>query len=174
MQTKSTLSRRHWLAAGALAALAGPALATEPQHKPWPRQRATPSVQLPSLDGSTWTLADARGQPLLLNFWASWCEPCRTEMPSLQQLALQHRAQGLQLMAVNFKEGDPAIRRFIAATALNLPVLCDRDGAAAKSFGVRTFPSTVGIDRQGRTRFIVVGECDWSSPQAQGWAASLL
>jgi thiol-disulfide isomerase/thioredoxin len=174
MHVKTPISRRRLLVAGALAALGGPALATEPQHKPWPRQRATPGVQLPALDGSVWKLASARGRPVLLNFWASWCEPCRTEMPSLQQLALQHQAQGLQLMAVNFKEGDAAIRRFLAATALDLPVLCDRDGAVAKAFGVHAFPSTVAIDRQGRVRFIVVGECDWSSPKAQGWAASLL
>jgi thiol-disulfide isomerase/thioredoxin len=173
MHVKPLINRRHWLG-GALAALGTPAFATEPQHRPWPRQRAMPAVQLPALDGTVWKLADARGKPVLLNFWASWCEPCRTEMPSLQQLAAQFGPQGLQLMAVNFKEGDPAIRRFMAATALDLPVLCDRDGAVARSFGLSAYPSTVAIDRQGRGRFIVVGECDWGSPTAQGWAASLL
>jgi thiol-disulfide isomerase/thioredoxin len=172
--TTPVASRRQWLAALASAALAWPALATEALRQPWPRQRRSPVVRLPTLDGGEWTLESVRGKPVLLNFWASWCEPCRTEMPSLQQLAARHQAQGLQLMAVNFKEGERAIRRFMAATDLDLPVLSDRDGALAKAFGVRAFPSTVAIDRQGKVRFIVVGECDWSSPVAQGWAESLL
>jgi peroxiredoxin len=177
MHVKTTTSggnRRQWLAAVAAAAIGWPALATEPLRQEWPRKRATPAVRLPALEGGEWSLDSARGKPVLLNFWASWCEPCRTEMPSLQQLAAQHQAQGLQLMAVNFKEGERAIRRFLAATNLDLPVLSDRDGALAKAFGVRAFPSTVAIDRQGKVRFVVVGECDWSSPQAQRWAASLL
>ncbi|MBK0391360.1 TlpA family protein disulfide reductase [Ramlibacter algicola] len=169
------ISRRRWLAAAAGAPWALPAFAEQgSQHRAWPRQRATPSLQLPALDGTTWSLAAARGKPVLLNWWASWCEPCRAEMPSLQQLAAQHQGQGLQVMAVNFKEGEHAVRKFLGATGLSLPVLYDRDGAAAKSFGVRIFPSTVGIDRQGRARFVVTGEVDWAGADARRWVAALL
>jgi thiol-disulfide isomerase/thioredoxin len=126
------------------------------------------------LDGGTWTLAAARGRPVLLNFWASWCEPCRAEMPSLQQLGAQHEAKGLQIVAINFREGESAVQRFIAKTALRLPVLYDRDGAAAKALGVRTFPSTVAIGRDGKAKFVVTGEVDWSSPSVERWVEALL
>jgi thiol-disulfide isomerase/thioredoxin len=167
-------NRRQWLAVAACAAWTWPAFAGDDQRRSWPRGRTTPALQLPSLDGAAWTLAGARGRPLLLNFWASWCEPCRAEMPSLQQLAAQHQVEGLQVMAINFREGESAVRRFMTTTGLSLPVLYDRDGAAAKAFGVRTFPSTVAIDRRGRARFVVTGEVDWSSPAVQRWMAALL
>ena len=77
-------------------------------------------------------------------------------------------------MAINFREGEAAVRRFMTTTALSLPVLYDRDGAAAKAFGVRTFPSTVAIDRRGQARFVVMGEVDWASPAVQRWLAALL
>jgi thiol-disulfide isomerase/thioredoxin len=111
---------------------------------------------------------------VLLNFWASWCEPCRQEMPSLEWLAVRRRDQGLQVMAINFRETDAAVRRFLEPMAFSLPVLRDRDGAAAKAFGVRVFPSTVLIDRRGRARSVVVGECDWESPAAERWLAAVI
>jgi peroxiredoxin len=170
------VTRRRWLAAAcaAYAGCAWPQEAEGARRTPWPRQRPTPALQLPRLDEGSWNLASARGQPVLLNFWATWCEPCRTEMPSLEQLAARHQAQGLQVLAVNFKEGEAAMRRFIANTGLRLPVLQDRDGAAAKAFGVRIFPSTVAIDRRGRAAFVVVGGFDWAGAVAQDWLAPLL
>ena len=170
----SSSNRRQWLSAAACAAWTWPALARDDPTRPWPGGRTTPPLQLPGVDGTAWSLAAARGSPVLLNFWASWCEPCRAEMPSLQRLAAQHKAQGLQVMAINFREGEAAVRRFMTTTALSLPVLYDRDGAAAKAFGVRTFPSTVAIDRRGQARFVVVGEVDWASPAVQRWLAALL
>jgi thiol-disulfide isomerase/thioredoxin len=177
MQVKAAMTptnRRSWLAAAACTVLAWPAVASYEQRRPWPRGRGTPSLELPALDGEVWTLAAARGHPVLLNFWASWCEPCRAEMPSLQQLAARHEAEGLQVVAINFREGERAVRRFIAATGLRLPVLYDRDGAAAKSLDVHTFPSTVAIGRDGKAKFVVRGEVDWSSPSVQRWVEALL
>ena len=171
--TKST-TRRRWLATAACAAWAGPVPGADGQFHPWPRQRPTPALQLPGQDGKPWSLAAQKGQPLLLNFWASWCEPCRSEMPSLELLATRHEAQGLQVMAVNYRETDAAVRRFVDATSLSLPVLRDRDGGAAQSFGVRTFPSTVAINRRGQVLSIAVGECDWASPAARQWVGAVL
>jgi thiol-disulfide isomerase/thioredoxin len=177
MQVKAPATftdRRRWLAAAAGTLLAWPAFANDQQRRPWPRGRGTPALELPALDGGGWSLDSARGRPMLLNFWASWCEPCRAEMPSLQQLAAQHEAKGLQVMAINFREGESAVRRFIAGTALRLPVLYDRDGAAAKALGVHTFPSTVAVGRDGKAKFVVTGEVDWSSPVVQRWVEALL
>jgi thiol-disulfide isomerase/thioredoxin len=163
----------------ALLALAGLSVAwsagaAEPQRHEWPRQRPTPDLALPKADGSAWRLSTLSGQPVLLNFWASWCEPCRVEMPSLERLARGHEAQGLQVVAVNYREGDDSVQRFVESTGLHLPVLVDRDGTAAKALGVRAFPSTVAIDREGRARFTVLGECDWESPVALRWLAAIL
>ena len=173
MTAALTTTRRRWLAATACAAWAVPAFSEGEQRRDWPRGRATPSVQLPMLDGGAWTLAGVRGRPVLLNFWATWCEPCRAEMPSLQQLATRHQAQGLQVLAINFREADSTVRRFMATTALGLPVLLDADGGAAKAFGVHTFPSTVGVDRAGKARYVVTGEVDWAGPQAERWIEAL-
>lgn len=169
------LQRRSWLAASLGLAAPWPTLAVGAQFQqpqPWSR-KTSPSLQLPDLDGAVWSLAAQRGKPVLLNFWASWCEPCRSEMPSLEQLALRHKDRGLQVLAVNYREGTAAVRRFIDATALQLPVLRDVDGRAARAFGVHIFPSSVAINRLGQVRFVVVGECDWSSPAASRWVNAL-
>lgn len=168
--------RRRLLLAFALSGLAAHAQAGEawPTPRPWPRGRATPPLDLPGYESRSWSLASARGQVVLLNFWASWCEPCRTEMPSLELLAQRHEADGLQVIAVNFRETDAAIRRFMALMPITLPILRDADGAAARAYGARVFPTTVAIDRAGRAAFSVVGECEWNGPQARAWLAPLL
>ena len=130
-------------------------------HKPWPPQRPTPALHLLTLGGAAWTLASQRGHPLLLNFWASWCEPCRSELPLLEKAAAAWRDAGLRVVAVNFRESEAAVRRYLGSIPLSLPVLRDADGNAAHAFGLNIFPGTVAIDRQGRTRFIEVGELDW-------------
>jgi len=148
--------------------------ADEQRFVPWPRQRALPALQLPLHEGGSWRLAAQQGKPVLLNFWASWCEPCRSEMPALELVATRHEAQGLQVMAVNFRETDSAVKRFLESTGLSLPVLRDRDGAAAQAFGARAFPFSVGIHRSGQARWSVMGEIDWASPAARQAVQALL
>jgi thiol-disulfide isomerase/thioredoxin len=144
------------------------------QRRPWPRGASTPTLDLPTWDGPPWSLGTARGQVVLLNFWASWCEPCRAEMPSLELLAERHTRDRVQVMAVNFRETDGAIRRFLAQTDCSLPILRDVDGGAARDWGVRVFPSTVVIGRDGRATFTVIGELDWTGAEARAWIAPLL
>jgi thiol-disulfide isomerase/thioredoxin len=169
------LRRRRCLRALACVPWAWSAMAaSDPQRESWPRKRATPSIELPSLDGSTWRLPAAKGRTVLLNFWASWCGPCREEMASLQALADRHRAEGLQVMAVNFREADATVRKFVEETLLALPVLLDRDGTTAKAFDVHVFPSTVIVDRSGRVSSIVVGASDWMRAPAYDWVRAAL
>ena len=176
------MSRPSWTRrraiAWALAPWAGAASAASPdgelvQH-PWPPRRPTPPLVLPRWQGAPWTLAAQRGRPVLLNFWASWCEPCRAEMPALEALARRHQAEGLQVMAVNFREQDAAVARFLEHTPLSLPVLLDRSGDAARAFGVRIFPSTAAIDRRGHVLSVAVGEYDWSAEPARRWLSAVL
>ena len=169
------LSRRTLLTA-VLGGAAGVRAAELPNvpRRPWPRGTLTPTFDLPAWEGPPWSLASARGQVVLLNFWASWCEPCRAEMPSLELLAERHTRDRVQVMAVNFRETDGAIRRFLAQTDCLLPILRDADGGAASAFGVRIFPSTVVIGRDGRAAFTVIGELDWTGAEARAWIATLL
>lgn len=171
--------------AGTAAALAGvpvrghaqqPAVSTEggAQKRPWPAGKAVPEVALPAWDGPAWRLADQRGQVVVLNFWASWCEPCRAEMPSLELLAARHEKDRLQVVAVNFRETDAALRRFLSSMTVMLPILRDADGAVAKAWGVRVFPTTAVIGRDGRVAFVVTGEVDWTGAEARRWIEPLL
>lgn len=157
------------------AGVVGPAHAADtPAPQPWPAARPTPALQLPQHQGPTWSLAAQRGRVLLLNFWASWCEPCRSEMPSLELLAQRHEAERFDVVAINHRETDAAIARFLALMPITLPILRDADGGAARAFGVRIFPTTVAIGRDGRAAFSVVGEADWNGPDARRWLAPLL
>jgi thiol-disulfide isomerase/thioredoxin len=174
-------ARRGWLhsALGGVAAIGSSRLALaadapSPSRRAWPAQRATPSLNLPSEDGPLWTLASVRGQVVLLNFWASWCEPCRSEMPTLALLATRFENRGLQVVTVNFRETDAALRRYSESAPLGLLILRDRDGAAAKAWRVRTFPTTFAIDRRSAVAFSVVGEADWNAPPALRWVSDLL
>ncbi len=162
------------LALGAIGTGATAQAVAAPIHRAWPKAQATPPLALADLDGSPWRLAEHRGEVVVLNFWASWCQPCLAELPSLEQLAREHAAKRLSVLAVNFREGEPAIRRFLQRQPLALPVLRDADGDVAKAWAVRIFPTTVVVDRSGRVAFSIVGECDWAGPQAQGWLVPLL
>lgn len=170
------MDRRLFLA-GTVGVLAAPTAQADEagvQLRRWPAGQATPALSLPSQDGPRWDLSSARGKVVVLNFWASWCEPCRTEMPSLELLAQRHDAEGLLVLAVNFRETDAAVQRFLQTMPITLPILRDRDGAAARAFQVRVFPTTVLVGRDGRVVLSVVGEADWTGARAREWIAPLL
>lgn len=161
------MKRRHLLYS--LAAAAAVPAFSDVLRRPWPAKMPTPPLALPGFEP-----AQARGKVLLLNFWASWCEPCRSEMPSLELLAQKYEARGLQVLAINHRETDAAIRRFMQVMPISLPILRDADGATTRAFGVRIFPTSVLIGRDGRAAFSVIGELDWTGPQARQWIEPLL
>lgn len=171
-------TRRACLAA--LLALSAPVVHAQPAEpdaiapRPWPKGRPTPALDLPGYGGPPFRLASARGRVVLLNFWAGWCEPCRAELPSLELLATRHERDGLEVIAVNYRETDAAIARFLAQMPVTLPIVRDADGAAARAFGVRIFPTTVAIGRDGRAVFSVIGEVDWTGEDARRWIEPLL
>ncbi|WP_348713509.1 TlpA family protein disulfide reductase [Acidovorax soli] len=132
----------------------------------WNRQHAQPPVDWVDLQGGRWSLPSLKGRAVLLNFWASWCEPCRTEMPALQALADRERER-LAVLAINLKETSEAIARFVHNTGLSLPVVRDVQGDIAKAWGIRIYPSTVLIDTEGRARSVVRGALDWAGPEGE-------
>ena len=132
--------------------------------QPWRQGQAVPALPLVDQAGVRWRLADLRGRAVLLNFWASWCEPCRAEMPSLQALA-EREAQRLVVIAINLKESPDAVQRFVQATGLQLPVVRDAQGDISKAWGIRIYPSTVLIDSLGQVHNTVRGALDWAGPE---------
>ncbi|CAM3312088.1 TlpA disulfide reductase family protein [Polaromonas hydrogenivorans] len=173
-------SRRHVLQASltvpssALFARAGAQGLTGPAYEvsPWPGPVA--AFSLVDTSGKTWRPADFKGRAVLLNFWASWCEPCRAEMPTLQQMADLYGPEQLLVLAINFKEAPARALQFAKRTGISLPVLLDVDGQAARRWGVKVFPTTLAIDRHGQPRLRVQGEVDWTGKAAEKLIASLL
>ena len=161
------------IACGALAA-SPRAQAQVHEVLPWSAGKPIPSLQATDLCGKVWRLKDLRGKAVLINFWASWCEPCRAEMPSLQALAQSLGPEKLLVLTVNFKESEGAVRRYAQHNELRLPLLLDPQGARARQWGVRVFPSTVLIAADGRVRGVLRGELDWSGAEAASLLAPVL
>lgn len=134
--------------------------------KPWPAAKRLPQLALTDLDGRVWNDKALRGRVVLLNFWATWCEPCRAEMPALAALARRHSPNTLIVLAANYQESEPRIRRYLETVNVGFPVLLDRDGAAAKAWTNRIFPTTILIGTDGRPRHVVTGEYDWNGEAA--------
>jgi thiol-disulfide isomerase/thioredoxin len=131
------------------------------QLKPW-RDGAAPALALRDLDGRLHRLEDYRGKVVLVNFWATWCEPCREEMPSLNRLRASLAGRPFEVLEVNLAESEQRIRRFMAQVPLEFPVLMDRDGAAAKAWRARLLPASFLLDPDGRIRYSALGEIDWT------------
>lgn len=144
------------------------------QVVPWPARLAAPALEGTDLNGQRWRLADLRGKAVLINFWASWCEPCRAEMPALQTLAEVYGPDKLVVLTVNFKESAAKVTQFVQATGLHLPVLADPAGDIARRWGVSVFPTTVLIGADGQARQRVRGEFDWLGREAEALLVPLL
>ena len=127
-----------------------------------------------TIDGAPLSLQALRGKVVLVNFWATWCEPCIKEMPSLQQLHEQLRADGFEVLAVNYQEGPARINSFIEKLNFTLPVVRDTDGSVARAWGARVFPANYLVDRAGNIRHSMSGAADWTSPSLVSTIRTLL
>ena len=172
--------RRDYLQGALLAAstLAWPGLGAQSlsgtayEVSPW--RGPVSALGLLDTAGKTWQLADLKGRAVLLNFWASWCEPCRAEMPTLQQVADLYGAERLLVLAINFKEPAARALRFAQTTGVSLPVLLDSSGQLASQCGVKVFPTTLMLDRHGQPQLRVKGEVDWTGRAATALIEGLL
>jgi thiol-disulfide isomerase/thioredoxin len=122
-----------------------------------PRQGSVaPAFTLATLAGSPANLSDYKGRPVLINFWASWCEPCRGEMPLIVAAYAAHKPAGLEVLAVNLtdQEGMKDVRKFVAAFQMPFPVLLDEQGRVRKLYALRGLPTTVFVGADGVVRLV--------------------
>ncbi len=115
-----------------------------------------PNFELTTLDGKTIKLSELRGKPILLDFWATWCGPCRRALPHTQELA-QKYAKEAHILAVNLREDAETVRDFMQKGNYSFTVPMDTDGSVARAFGVRGIPHFVVVDARGRIAFEQVG-----------------
>jgi peroxiredoxin len=116
-----------------------------------------PELDLAALDGERVLLGDLRGRPVLINFWATWCGPCRVEMPHLQEAFETYADQGLLVLGVNQIESPPGVAAFVDDAGLTFPILMDSDGDVSQVWRVRGLPTSFFIDRQGIIRDVFIG-----------------
>ena len=121
---------------------------------------------LRDLDGKLHKLSDYRGKVVFLNFWATWCPPCRAEIPSMERLNEVLSSKDFVMLAINTDEEVKDLEAFVKETPHNFTVLSDADGKIQKLYQVFKFPETFIIDRQGRIVEHIVGARDWSSTEA--------
>ena len=155
--TRPTMRARPWLAAtlsAALIAFSGAVAATVATD------RNAPDFTLKTLDGPNLRLQEQRGRVVLINFWATWCGPCRQEMPHLNRLYDKYRAAGFTLLGVNIDEDGRNAAGVASKLGLRFPVLLDTDKKVSRMYDLATMPSTVLIDRDGRVRFVHLGYKD--------------
>ena len=121
------------------------------------KQSAAPDFTLKSVAGENLRLSEFRGEVVLINFWASWCGPCRQEMPVLSQLHEKYKALGFTVLGINVEKDSAKARKLLLEMPVSFPVLLDNESVVSKQYDVVAMPSTVLIDRDGNMRYLHKG-----------------
>ncbi|MDD5286379.1 MAG: TlpA disulfide reductase family protein [Desulfuromonadaceae bacterium] len=126
-------------------------------------------------DGSTLKLSDLKGKVVLLNFWATWCPPCRQEIPSMMKLEKAMIGRPFQMVAVSVDEGGkPVIESLFKETGYKLPAYLDLEGKAVKSYGITGVPESFILDKNGVIVKKIIGGFDWDSPDVASFLEGLM
>ena len=121
-------------------------------------------LALPDMNGKPHSLADYKGKVVLVNFWATWCPPCRAEMPSMQRLKEALKDKPFTILAVDMAESEAEVRQFlkdIKDTKLDFTILMDKDGKALKEWKIFVFPTSYVLDAEGKLRYSLLGSTEW-------------
>jgi thiol-disulfide isomerase/thioredoxin len=174
-----TLGRQALIALTLLLVLGGePAQSADPLAgllvQVLPEPVAAPSLAFTTLDGRPLRLHDFHGKVVFLNFWATWCVPCRQEMPAMDRLYREFETRGLVVLAVNFAESKTEMQAFLNTVPVSFPIALDPAGAGPSTFGARGLPVTCLVDREGRIVWKAIGPRDWDSPASRAYFDKLL
>ena len=134
-------------------------------------QRISPPVKaedftLENLEGSPVSLKDFQGKVVFLNFWATWCPPCRAEMPHMEKLWQKFKEEDFVILAVDLREGKEKVSSFVKENGYTFPVLLDSGGEVANTYGIRAIPTTYLVDPEGKIAGKALGARDWASQDA--------
>lgn len=138
------------------------------------KRTAAPDFALEDLSSRRLRLKDLRGKVVFLNFWATWCIPCRQEMPTMEKLHREFKGQGLEVVAINFREDKKEVRKFFGELGLTFTALLDRDGKVSEEYGAWSVPLSYFINRRGEFVGKVFGSREWDSQEARGFFRTLL
>lgn len=130
---------------------------------------AAPNFTLETLEGSTLSLADLRGHPVVINLWATWCPPCRGEMPDLDAVAREQADSGLIVLAVDLREDRASVQRYADTLGLSVTILLDREGTVANRYNLTALPTSYFIDRDGKLADLSIGALT-----QKGWRSRLV
>jgi len=133
-----------------------------------------PDFEVRTLDGGSLRLRDFRGQVVFLNFWATWCVPCRREMPAMEKLYREFRDQGFTIVALDLNEPTAAVRAFVKELGLTFPVGIDPAMVNFAVYGGRALPTSYLIGRDGKILGMVIGPREWDSQDARAYIKSLV
>ena len=150
---------------------AGGTAATTPVGEPLP----APDFTLSTPSGASLSLAELRGKVVLLNFWATWCVPCRKEMPAIEALYQRYKDRGLEVVAISLDKGSTSgVESFVKEMGVTYRVVLDPTWAMARTYGVRGLPATFLLDRTGNVVMRELGERDWMEESKQQAVEGLL
>jgi len=158
-----------WLGRARGPVLQPPPLAAAPAAERAP----APPFSLPRAGGGRFALEEARGRVVLVHFWATWCAPCRAELPALARLERARAGEGLVVAAVSVDARPEQAMRFAAARGLGSPVLFDPAEEVARRYGVAGYPTTFVVDAEGRVAQRLLGSFAWDAPEVEAWLAEL-
>ncbi len=174
-QPEGTKLRLAGLVAVLAVLAAAPAAAAKGALKPVKGAVAAGDFIAQDLRGKPTRFGETRGSVVLLNFWATWCPPCRKEMPAMEQLYRAYKDRGLVVLAVSQDQAPLAtVRSFAEELKLGFPVWHDRDGLVGRQYSVPGVPTSYLIGRDGRIAYKVLGEYDWFNPEARAAVEALL
>lgn len=143
------------------------------EKTPWPASAKPLSGTFKDSSGQTLTAESLKGKKLVINFWATWCAPCKEELPTLQVFSDLQDPQKTVVLTINVKEPSSRALRFMQTNQISLPLIPDPQGEWAKQFDIKVFPTTLLVAPSGRIQWRIVGEVDWSSQTPQTWVDSL-
>ncbi len=139
------------------------------------QNKAAADITVTSLNGSRQKLSDLKGKVVMLNFWATWCPPCREEIPSMMKLNKMMEGKPFQMLAVSIDEGGKAdVEKFFAGTGFTLPAYIDQDRKAAAIYGVTGVPETFLIDTKGIIVKKVIGPLKWDDAEVVAYITKMM
>lgn len=125
-----------------------------------------PDFTFPDLDGNKVNLASLRGKVVFINIWATWCPPCRDEMPSMEKLYQHFKGRDFEILGVSIDVlGEQVVRPFMKELNLTFPALLDTQGRIKSLYATTGVPESFIVDKQGRIAFIAIGPREWSKPE---------